>query len=187
MKRLERQKEVMFLFRVEKLNVDKMKDCVCPPMKEYSKEEEAWRYFDIVNCYSYALGLFVDISFLRPGEISSMEFKSQYSDSDIIERFFRDAEMLGLEVRESNLDEILEDEDAWKVAILNTGIRNLQEFYDYHFLKQGVNKMWYHKHPYEQFPTRYDTRNRIIDNPETAKYSYDYHLVGYYAVKKRKK
>ena len=131
-----------------------MKDCVCPPIKDYCKEEEAWRYFDIVNCYSYALGLFVDISFLRPGEISGMEFKCQYSDSDIVERFFRDAEMLGFEIRESCFDEMLEDEDSWKIAILNTGVRNLQDCYDYHFLKQGVNQMWYHKHPYEQFPTR---------------------------------
>ena len=94
--------------------------------------------------------------------------------------------MLGFEIRESCFDEMLEDEDSWKIAILNTGVRNLQDCYDYHFLKQGVNQMWYHKHPYEQFPTRYDTRNKIIDNPETANYSYDYHLVGYYAVRKRK-
>lgn len=160
-----------------------MKECVKPPIYITGKEEEAWRFFDIANCYSYALGLFEDIEFLRPGEISDMEYKPEYSDEELWERVIRDLEVLGLEATVSTFEAPVEDENSWKIAIMNVKTESSGPGYDFHFLKQGTNKLWYHKHPYDQFPTQYDSRNKCIENPETAAYFFHYHLVGYIVVR----
>ena len=169
--------------REKLINVDKMKECVKAPLANTMKEEEAWRWYDIANCYSYAIGMFVDIDFLKPGEISKMELKRQYTDEDILERVIGDLEALGLETTISSLEEPIEDNDSWKIAIMNTGPKDIHELYDYHFLKQGKNMLWYHKRPYEQFPSNYDSRHRAIDNPETATFAFSYHLVAYLVVR----
>ena len=166
----------------ERINVKRMKESVRPPLLNSGKEEEAWRYYDITNCYSYALGMFEDIDHLRPGEISDMEYKPTYTDEEIFERVIRDLEMLGLECTVSCFEEKIEDEYSWKIAVMNVDPEN-SLFYDYHFLKQGVNQKWFHKLSYDQFPSQYDSRHRVIENPETASYSYRYHLVGYIVVR----
>lgn len=169
--------------REKKLDIDRLKKNVRPPQINTGKEEEAWRHYDITNCYSYALGLFEDIEYLRPGEIAEMEYKKEYSDEEILERVKRDLEVLGIEATESSFEEVIEDEYTWKIAILNVATGDTKVFYDYHFLKQGMNKKWYHKQPYDQFPSRFDSRNKEIENPETATYSFHYHLVAYLAVR----
>lgn len=166
----------------EKININRMKKSIKPPLGITIKEEEAWRFFDIANCYSYALGLFEDIEFLRPGEISNMEDKSEYSDEELWIRVLKDLHVLGFEVTISTFETPVEDENSWKIAIMNVKADN-SERYDFHFLKQGVNKVWYHKHPYDQFPTQFDSRNKCIENPETAAYHFKYHLVGYVIVR----
>ena len=155
--------------REKLINVDKMKECVKAPLANTMKEEEAWRWYDITNCYSYAIGMFVDIEFLKPGEISKMELKKQYTDEDILERVIGDLEALGLETSISSLEEPIEDNDSWKIAIMNTGPKDIHELY--------------HKRPYEQFPSNYDSRHRAIDNPETATFAFSYHLVAYLVVR----
>ena len=169
--------------RDRKLNINRMKESIKPPLFITGKEEEAWRFFDITNCYSYALGLFEDIEYLRPGEISDMEYKTEYSDEELWERVLKDLEVLGLEVTVSTFEAPVEDEFSWKIAIMNVRTENSCYGYDFHFLKQGANQLWYHKHPYDQFPTQYDSRNKCIENPETAAYSFGYHLVGYVVVR----
>ena len=170
----------------KRVNVEKLKKCVRAPLKNSVKEEEAWRFYDITNCYSYAIGMFFDIDFLKPGEISDMELKSQYTDEDILERVVKDLECLGLEVTKSTLEEKVEGDDTWKIAVMNTGLRNVTTVYDYHFLKQGANMLWYHKRPYDQFPSNYDSRHRVINNPETAVFAFDDHLVAYLSVRFKK-
>ena len=169
--------------RYKELDIDRMKKNVRPPHISTGKEEEAWRLYDIANCYSYALGVFEDIDYLRPGEIANMEYKPEYSDEEILERVMRDLEVLGLETTQSSLEEVIEDEYSWKIAIMNVETGEAHIFYDYHFLKQGKNQKWYHKQPYDQFPSRFDSRNKEIENPETATYSFHYHLVGYLVVR----
>ena len=169
--------------RKKALNIDRMKVSVKPPLYITIKEEEAWRFFDITNCYSYALGLFEDIEFLRPGEISNMEYKKEYSDEELWERVLKDLEVLGLDATVTTFEAPVEDECSWKIAIMNVKTDDNSTGYDFHFLKQGANQVWYHKHPYDQFPTQYDSRNKCIENPETAAYYFKYHLVGYVAVR----
>ena len=105
--------------RYKELDIDRMKKNVRPPHISTGKEEEAWRHYDIANCYSYALGVFEDIDYLRPGEIANMEYKPEYSDEEILERVMRDLEVLGLETTQSSLEEVIEDEYSWKIAIMN--------------------------------------------------------------------
>ena len=95
--------------REKKLDIDRLKKNVRPPQINTGKEEEAWRHYDITNCYSYALGLFEDIEYLRPGEIAEMEYKKEYSDEEILERVKRDLEVLGIEATESSFEEVIED------------------------------------------------------------------------------
>lgn len=167
--------------RKEKLELEKIRGCIKAPQINTNKEIESWNCFDIANCYSYALGMFVDIDALEPGEISKLELKRGYSDEEILERVTMDLELLGLEISASSLEEEIADENSWKIAIMNTGLSN-GSFYDFHFLKQGVNMKWYHKCPYEQFPSNYDYRDREINNPETAVFAFGYHLVAYIMV-----
>lgn len=167
----------------KRVNIDRMKMNVRAPLFDCTKEEEGWRFFDITNCYSYALGVFEDIDFLRPGEISEMEYKSVYTDEELLERVISDLIALGLEVTVSNGEEIIDDEYSWKIAVLNGVVDGNYLGYDYHFLKQGRNQKWFHKHPYDQCPTQYDSRNKVIENPETATYLFCYHLVEYLVVR----
>ena len=170
--------------RMATVGLDVLKRNISPPIYDSSKEEEAWRFYDVVNCYSYALGLLYDIYYLNPGELSMMDAKSQYTDEEIVERVKSDVWCLGMDIRESSLDEVIEGENCWKIAVMNTSVMDNHSRYDYHFLKQGSNGRWYQKSPYDQFPTQYDSRNRVINDPETASYSYGYHLVGYFVVTK---
>ena len=166
------------------MSIDFLREKIHPPIDNEQKESDLWRFFDIVNCYSYALGLLCDISFLNPGQISKMQKKQQYTDEELLERVTKDIHVLGMEIRESTLDEEITNKNAWKIAIMNADKTPIQERYDYHFLKQAPNKQWYQKIPYEQFPSNYDSRCRAITNPETANYSFRYHLVGYFVVTK---
>lgn len=166
------------------ISIDTLKENIHPPMKDERKDEDLWKFFDITNCYSYALGLLFDFRFLHPGEISKMELKNQYSDEELVERVKSDIIVLGMEIRESTLEEIIDDENSWKIAILNAELNSPQGRYDYHFVKQHPSKNWYHKIPYDQFPTKYDSRFRTIQDPATATYSFHYHLVGYFVVTK---
>lgn len=166
------------------MSIDILKKRICPPIKDERKDEDLWKFFDSVNCYSYALGLLYDIRFLNPGQISQMQDKDQYTDEELVERVKSDVCILGLEIRESTLDEEIMEENSWKIAILNTALTFPKERYDYHFLRQSCNMRWYHKIPYDQFPLSYDTRYREITDPATATYSYHYHLVGYFVVTK---
>lgn len=168
------------------MSIDILREKIHPPIDDVRKEEDLWKFFDTVNCYSYALGLLYDIRFLNPGQISKMQKKNQYTDEELVERVKSDVCILGLEIRESTLDEEIYGENTWKIAILNTGTTFTQDRYDYHFLRQGSNKRWYQKIPYDQFPSSYDTRYRTITDPESATYSFHYHLVGYFVVTKIK-
>ena len=166
------------------ISIDTLKENIHPPMKDERKDEDLWKFYDITNCYSYALGLLFDFRFLHPGEISKMELKNQYSDEELVERVKSDIIVLGMEIRESTLEELIDDENSWKIAILNAELNSPQGRYDYHFVKQHPSKNWYHKIPYDQFPTKYDSRFRTIQDPATATYSFHYHLVGYFVVTK---
>ena len=168
------------------MSIDNLRERIYPPIANERDEENLWKFFDTVNCYSYALGLLCDIRFLNPGQISQMQEQNQYTDEELIERVRNDVYVLGLEIRESSLDEDIIGEDTWKIAILNTGKTLTQERYDYHFLRQGPNKKWYQKIPYDQFPSAYDNRYNTITDPATATYSFHYHLVGYFVVTKIK-
>ena len=168
------------------MSIDNLRERIYPPIANEREEENLWKFFDTVNCYSYALGLLSDIRFLNPGQISQMQEQNQYTDEELIERVRNDVYGLGLEIRESSLDEDVIDEDTWKIAILNTGKTLTQERYDYHFLRQNPNKKWYQKIPYDQFPSTYDNRYKAITDPASATYSFSYHLVGYFVVTKIK-
>ena len=167
------------------MSIDSLKEKIHPPMRNELKESEIWRFFDIANCYSYALGLLHDISHLNPGQISRMQRKRKYTDEELVECVEEDIRVLGMIIRESTLEEEVTSENSWKIAIMNADVNSIQERYDYHFLKQCPNKQWYQKIPYEQFPSKYDSRFRTITDPETATYPYHYHLVGYFVVTKK--
>lgn len=166
------------------ISIDTLRKNIRPPMKDERKDEDLWKFFDITNCYSYALGLLFDFRFLQPGEISKMEPQDQYTDAELIMRVKSDIIVLGMEIRESTLEEVVVDENSWKIAILNVSTDSATGRYDYHFLKQHPNKKWYHKIPYDQFPINYDAYYHTISDPAAAKYSFNYHLVGYFVVTK---
>ncbi|MBR3613911.1 MAG: hypothetical protein IKL55_01885 [Clostridia bacterium] len=166
------------------VSIDFLRERIHPPIQDEQKEDDLWKFFDVVNCYSYALGLLYDVTFLNPGQISRMQLQKQYTDQELLERVFSDIHVLGMGIRKSTLEEEILSDNEWKIAIMNTDTSFSQERYDYHFLKQNTNKQWFQKIPFDQFPTKYDSRYRTITNPETATYSYHYHLVGYFVVTK---
>ena len=59
------------------------------PEGKYGNDSNEWVCYDIVNCYSYAIGLLYDIEHLNPGEISGKRRRRQYTDvikEDFLER-----------------------------------------------------------------------------------------------------
>ncbi len=164
------------------LEKDIMRKNIFSPEGKYGNDSNEWVCYDIVNCYSYAIGLLYDIEHLNPGEISGKRRRRQYTDEELLENVKSDMQVLGITMRESTLEEVVDERNAWKIAVMNTGVMNDVTRYDYHFLKQCSNGRWYQKIPYDQFPTEYDSRSRIITNPEDAKYPYNYHLVGYFVI-----
>ena len=114
------------------ISIDTLRKNIRPPMKDERKDEDLWKFFDITNCYSYAFGLLFDFRFLQPGEISKMEPQNQYSDDELVERVKSDLTVLGMKIRESTLEEVVADENSWKIAILNARTDSAPGRYDRH-------------------------------------------------------
>lgn len=163
----------------------KIRSSVEPPSIDPREEEKRWCYFDQANCYLYAISLLYDTPKLDPGEIAGLERKDYYSDEELVERVIADMNSMGLDFRESSLGEFVEDWTcSWKIAILNCETNSAN--YDYHFLREDRNMVWSQKFSDTQHATEYDEKYKLISNPAEAKYSYNYHLVGYYVISMRK-
>lgn len=163
----------------------KIRSSVEAPSIDPKEEERRWCYYDQANCYLYAISLLFDTPKLDPGEIAGLESKDCYTDEELVERVILDMDCMGMDIRESSLGEFIEDWScSWKIAILNCDTNNPN--YDYHFLREDRNMVWTQKFPDIQHATKLDERYRIISDPADAKYSYNYHLVGYYVISMRK-
>lgn len=144
-------------------------------------EEGRWTYYNLANCYLYAISLLYDTPKLDPGEIAGMERATSYSDEELVYRVMCDINSMGATMRESTLGEYVEDwTTSWKIAILNCNPNS--PYYDYHFLREDRDMNWSQKFSDEQHATQYDKKHRLISDPADANYYYNYHLVGYYVI-----
>lgn len=163
------------------------------PPKHFGKETNSWVYYNLANCYQYALSMYIDeMGAFVPGDfhrISEGKEKATsgiYTDEELMYNVKKDLEVLGLEIRESTLEEVIEDENSWKIAVMNVRVISMAVGYDFHFLRQSnAGGEWSQKLRNDQHPETRDNRYKTITNPATASYDFPYELVGYYIISKR--
>lgn len=158
------------------------KDNLTFPSVDERQEEARWTFYNVANCYSYAINFLQDVSHLNPGEIAGLDRQETYSDEELVKRVRMDVEAAGFTMRESSFEENLEDIESWKIAIMNCSQED--RFYDFHFLREGRDMQWMHKVPDAQFASKYDKMFKVIKDPAEARYHYNYHLVGYFVISK---
>lgn len=149
------------------------------PEATITKEFNKWCFFTFANCYSYAICILKDVNHLHPGEISGLDIKEHYTDSELLERVYLDIKTLGLTIKESTLEEVIDSQKSWKIAILNCDYDDPD--YDFHFLR-FQNGKWYQRFSGKQLAESFDCLNKEISNPEMAIYDFAYHLIGYYVI-----
>ena len=161
-------------------------ESVIIPPRTFSDECDRWKFVDGANCYAFALSIEIDRRLL-PGVIAGVLLNKKslepYSDAELISYVAMDVQHLGMTIRESSRDEKVTTPNAWKIAGMNC--EEDDRNYDFHFLRQNpLTGEWYQKFPRKQHPTRQDEREKIITDPATACYEFNYHLVGYYVISK---
>lgn len=135
-----------------------------------------WTFNGDTNCYAYALGLDIpednigEAAF-EPGVISNVN--SIYKDdnyslkySDLLNYLYSDLEALGIGFKEIHPDERIND-DEWKIALyteFSASKKNIEYLFDYHFLRQHKNGIWYHKFGWHSSPKNFDSNYKIITN-----------------------
>ena len=136
-----------------------------------------WMNLETTNCYAYALGL--DIPYYKiidfaydPGVISNSSiFLPSYKTFTyevLLNNIFSDLDALGIDVREINpLEKVNNDE--WKIALFTAG--DNENLTDFHFLRQRKNGLWLHKNGFQGSVTPYDSNRNVIINPEYCVFS----------------
>ena len=92
------------------------------------------------NCYAYALQVCMNIELFDvwPGFIGSEKNDYRDTKSCILKYFYKDCEQLSLQVKSSDLDEVISDNE-YKVAIY------LKRGKDFHFARQDSDGNWSEK------------------------------------------
>lgn len=137
-------------------------------------EKTGWNNIYNTNCYAYALGLdiaekdIIDYAFV-PGIMSGSKVdlskRFTFSYEELIQNLYNDFELLGINYREINPNEIIND-DEWKIALFTKPYWNKLE--DYHFLRLCNDGIWHHKDGWNNKPIIYDNHGCIITDPENC-------------------
>lgn len=140
-----------------------------------------WQSLSMANCYQFALGYREDLwdRKLMPGDFvrHSMPDGYRYTDKQIVNLVTQDVSALGYELHKCDKDATI-GSGEWMICILNCS--RAEREYDFHFVVRfSTGGLWYQKFVGKQIPD-------VIDSPETecGNYAYNYHVVGYYKIKK---
>lgn len=154
-------------------------------LREYiDLESNIWINTRTTNCYAYALGLDIGEEKITKhaytlGVLWGISNNLNIRKLNILsyeERLLLDLITLKLDYKEIDPNYICK-ENEWKIAYMESK-------YDYHFLRQKKDGIWYHKLGYWTNPINIDSKNEIITNPENIILK-DYKYIKTYCLKKK--
>ena len=162
-------------------------------------EPEQWENYEIrfkTNCYCYAINqkinpvsetLFINWDHIQPGNLGRKNnrmndwknlTKEEISNSFIDSVNF-DLHFLGLQIIPSTFEEVIDDEDVWKVALCFC----FENIRDYHWYRQNDDGTWSHK--CGTFGVKNtDEEDIIITNPEECSRGRYKNFAGFFIIKK---
>jgi len=162
-------------------------------------EPEQWKEITIrycTNCYCYAINqiinpitktVFDNWNHTQPGNLGGKnniikDWKNLPEDQvlkTIIDSTNYDLHFLGLQIIPSTFEEVIEDEDIWKVALCFC----FDNIRDYHWYRQNNDGTWSHKcGTYEVKNT--DEVDKVIINPEECNRGIYTNFAGFFIIKK---
>lgn len=170
------------------INVRPMRMNLSDLRKEINLNKKNWKHILTTNCYAYALGLDVPERKIKtfayaPGTIGSsptnLVVQRYFTLDELIGNIQDDLIYMGINFRECDpLESVLEDE--WKIALFTAFYAFVcydEYLYDYHFMRQDENGLWYHKNGYRNKPTNLDSNKNAIYDPRKCNYrNYEYQL-----------
>lgn len=148
-------------------------------------EKKEWINYCSTNCYAYALGLDVPEHQIcnyayEPGIINntnnilkSCNCKLIYND--LLNYLYNDFSVLGINFREIYPNEKIKSYE-WKIALYTefaASTEDIEFLFDFHFLRQNKNGVWYHKMGWNSSPNNFDSNKKVITNLDDC-YIQDY-------------
>ena len=140
------------------------------------------------NCYAYALNFkynpkthapflapeetLKDIS-LQPGELAGCP-QTEYSRENIVGYMEKDMATIGMFMKKKGKDDKVR-RGNWKIALFMDTDNN------FHFYRKNTDGTWSRKQGRTEV-TNLDSAGEPIKNPENARKSIDYRIIGYYEV-----
>lgn len=160
-----------------KENVKKcVKSAMIPP--KYEPYKWSGKKF---NCYMYALEACMDFSeclyesecVIAPGFLSRGEKNDNRDTEEVTIQYLKeDCKILNLNISETTLDEKV-SENEYKIAVY------IQEYFDYHFIRQDSNGKWSEK-------AGWGGDIKIISRKDIAKETYgEYTFIGMFKISKK--
>lgn len=118
------------------------------------------RYFQYGNCYTFALGLPCPVFFYKTYErieIDNMCFNVGFishgrhlgarCEDELLDYFYADMDALSLKVYDSDIQAELKN-GGFKIGMFTSEHKLHYGSYDFHFIRQMDNGMWFHKDGY---------------------------------------
>lgn len=148
-----------------KMELEYLRSCI-----DLEKKEWINRY--ATNCYAYALGLDIPQANIikyayTPGIISNSDIYlpacNEFIYEDLINNIYLDLKALSIDFKEIDPTDKI-DENEWKIAIFTA--QNYGRLYDYHFLREHRDGIWYHKIGWNGEVSKYDCNGDVITNPK---------------------
>lgn len=170
------------------INSCPMKMSLSELKRQINLDKKNWKHILTTNCYAFSLGLDVPERKIKtfayaPGTIGSsptnLVVKRFFTLEDLIANFQDDLIFMGISFGECNpLDKI--EDNEWKVALFTAFYAYVcyeEYFYDFHFMRQGKNGVWFHKTGFYHRPTNLDSNKEVIYDPRDCTFkNYDYQL-----------
>ena len=137
--------------------------------------KHVWQHIFSTNCYAFALGLDVrekDIGeyVYQPGILGtssdSVAYHEEFEYELLLANIYDDLKFLGISFEDANPNDAI-TLDSWKIALMVSQIED-DMLYDYHFLRQLPNGIWYHKTGWYQPPTKLDSHFHVIKDPQNC-------------------
>ncbi len=146
--------------RIRDLHIQYLKENITTSSNQLDFKSDK-RNYEYANCYTYALclkctkellGLYRQIKMgplmFDVGFTKADQYRELHDEQELLERFYTDCEILGIDVFDSKLDNDIEHEGS-KVAIyLENNPPNSISDYDVHFIRQNYDGTWSEKNGY---------------------------------------
>ena len=170
------------------INVRPMKLDLSELKRQIKLDKKHWRHILTTNCYAFALGLDVPERKIKtfayaPGTIglssTNLVMQRYFTLENLISNIQDDLIHMGISFSECNpLEKV--DDDEWKIALFTAFYAFVCYdcyLYDYHFMRQSKDGLWYHKDGYVHRPTCFDSNKEVIHDPRKCTFkNYEYQL-----------